>query len=161
MPDSVGAAGACSGMQLTSMSGYSKRKRPFALVNVLRDCWADPAIADPQTTSMMSVFMWRTFRSRERAAANSGFDRLLRNDRQPRLQPDVEPSPHVDHILKTGSLQQAARDHAAIASLAVNGNGNVAIDFWRRDFEVIERPPGCALDVPGFPLRLAANIEHL
>src|SRR5580700_5253955 len=98
---------------------------------------------------------------RERGATDSSLDRLLRDKRQLRLLPRVEASHYVDHILKTGSLQQAACDHAAIPALAVNGDGKVAIDFGRRDLEVIERPPGCACDVPRIPFRLAADVQHL
>jgi hypothetical protein len=77
----------------------------------------------------------------ESVATNSGFDGLLCDDRKFRLLPGVEPSHYIDHVLKTGPLQKAAGDHAAIPSLAVNGDGKVAIDFRGRDFEVIERPP--------------------
>src|ERR1700685_837785 len=92
---------------------------------------------------------------REPVATDSSLYRLLRDKRQPRLLPGVEASDYVDHILKTGSLQQAACDHAAISALAVNSDGKVAIDFGRRDLEVIQRPPGCAFDVPRIPFRLA------
>jgi hypothetical protein len=78
---------------------------------------------------------------RESVATNSGLNRSFGGDRQFRLLPGVEPSHYINYTLKAGPLQQAARDHAAIASLAVNGNGEVAIDFGRRDFEVIQRPP--------------------
>src|SRR5580658_4488759 len=87
--------------------------------------------------------------------------RLLCDGRKVRLLPGVEASDYVDYILEAGPLQQAASNHAAIASLAVHSNGNVAIDFRGRDFKVIQGPPGSACNVTGFPFGLAADVQHL
>src|SRR5579863_529438 len=89
----------------------------------------------------------------------AGFLRLdsFAADWQFGLLPSVEAAGHIDDVLESGSLQQATGDHAPISALAVHGDCHVAIDFRWRNFEIIQWPPGCALDVSGFPLGLAAH----
>ena len=57
---------------------------------------------------------------RKHSRANGG----LGGRRQLRLLPGVEAADHVDHVVAC-PLQQAARDHAAIAALAVHGDGRI------------------------------------
>jgi hypothetical protein len=42
--------------------------------------------------------------------------------------PGVKAADHVADVSETGSLQQAARDHAAVSALAMDCNGLVAVD---------------------------------
>ena len=77
------------------------------------------------------------------------------------LLPGIKAANHVGDVLEASSLQQAARDHAAITALTMDRNRPVAVDCWGRYFEIVQRPPGCIFDMSGVPLGFAAHIEHL
>src|ERR1017187_8906902 len=81
--------------------------------------------------------------------------------RQFRLLPGIEAAYHNDHVLETGALQQAAGDHAAISTLAVNRYGHLVIHLWRRDSEIVERPPVRAVNVFGIPFGVGAAVSTL
>jgi hypothetical protein len=53
----------------------------------------------------------------------SSLGQLFGDFRKPRRMPGIEASRHVDHVAIAGALEQAARNHAAIAALAVNRTG--------------------------------------
>ena len=50
---------------------------------------------------------------------------------QLRLLPGVEAADQIADVAEAGPLQQAAGDHAAISTLAVDGDGRLAIDLGR------------------------------
>jgi hypothetical protein len=91
----------------------------------------------------------------------SPFHQLGAHGRQIRLLPGIESTDDVDYVLEPGALQQAAGDHAAVSTLAVNRDGRIVMHLWRGDLEVVERPPDRFRNVPSIPLRLAAYVEHL
>src|ERR1700733_653660 len=90
-----------------------------------------------------------------------GFNFGFGPNRKLGLLPGIEAADHVRNVSETSTLQQAARNHAAIATLAMDGNRTVAIDLRRRNFEVVQRPPDRAFDLSRLPFGFAAYVEHL
>src|SRR6202050_549457 len=93
--------------------------------------------------------------------AKSGLSRLRGHHWQFRLPPGIESANHIDDVLETRALQQAAGNHATVSALAVNRHGRIVIHLRRRDSEVVERPPGRVRNVRDIPLRLATDVKHL
>ena len=72
--------------------------------------------------------------------------------------PGVEASGHVDHVAVAGSFEQAAGDHAAVSTLAVDGYRAFVINGWQALRKHIERVPLRVSDVSGLPFAFAANV---
>ena len=58
-----------------------------------------------------------------------GFYGRAGRNRQLRFLPFAESTADVEHVLKTGPLQKAAGNHAAVAALAMHGQRNVEINL--------------------------------
>ena len=92
--------------------------------------------------------------------SNSSFYRCAGRYRQFCFLPGAKSAADVDHVLKTGALQQAAGNHAAIAALAVDRQRNIQVNLRRRNPEAIQRPPRGSFNVTCHPFRFAADVEH-
>src|SRR6266705_6619272 len=74
----------------------------------------------------------RSSRVKDASKPMSRLDRRVGGHGQFRILPGGKAAADVDHVLETGSLQKAARNHAAVTALAVHGQGSVEIDLGRR-----------------------------
>src|SRR5258705_13940749 len=88
------------------------------------------------------------------------FGELFGHFRKSGGMPCVEAADDIDDVPMSGSLEQAARDHAAIAALTVNRQWLNGIDVRKRLRESIERPALRLCDVARLPFTVAANVEH-
>ena len=74
--------------------------------------------------------------------------------------PRVVATSDVRDIGESGTLEQAARNHAAVSALAVNCDRRVRREVRERLAEVVKRVVLRLVDVPGLPLGVATNVEH-
>src|SRR5712671_6812173 len=88
------------------------------------------------------------------------FGELLGHFRKSRGMPCVETADDIDHVPMSSSLEQAARDHAAIAALTVNGHRLNGIDVRKPLRKGIESAALRLRDVARLPFSIAANVEH-
>src|SRR5580658_644259 len=114
-----------------------------------------------RTILSIKMFLQEHFFHSPRDSPSCTLHRPCARQRQFCLLPGIKSAHHIDHIPEARTLQQAAGDQAAISPLAVHRDGRIVINLWRGDPEVVERPPGRALNVSGIPLRFPAHIKHL
>src|SRR3954451_18889128 len=65
----------------------------------------------------------------------------LTHEWQFRLLPGVKASGNIHHVLESGALQNATRDHASVAALAVDRYQAVFFNLRQACFEFIQWPP--------------------
>jgi hypothetical protein len=74
--------------------------------------------------------------------------------------PRVVAADDIRDVGKSGTLEQAARDHAAVSAFAMNGDRRVGREVRERLAKIIQGVVLRLVDVPGLPLGIAANVEH-
>src|SRR5215472_16085703 len=76
------------------------------------------------------------------------------------LLPRIEASLDVDGVPVPRTLEQAARDHAAVTAFAVNRKRRLAVQVGDGRVEGAKAPPTCTRYVSGLTLRGTADSQH-
>ena len=74
--------------------------------------------------------------------------------------PGVETTNDVDHVAMAGAFEQAASDHAAVSTLAMDGEWLAAIHVRQALGEIVEGAILRLRDMTRLPFALATNVEH-